>query len=115
MQMGEALDGLGRETDATVEFQAAAAASPKEPEVHFGLAYLFWKERRYDEAEREFRAELANDPSHPHANAYLGELLLHRDEPDAAGRKQLLGRITGWRRPIGGWAAPPRRKPSLPL
>src|ERR1022692_2481620 len=55
MLMGEALDGLGRDPDAIVEFQAAAAASSAEPDVHFGLGYLFWKQRRYDEAEREFR------------------------------------------------------------
>jgi|HubBroStandDraft_1064217.scaffolds.fasta_scaffold04841_3 tetratricopeptide (TPR) repeat protein len=85
MLMGEALDGLGRDPEAIGEFQAAAAAAPKEPEVHFGLGYLFWKERRYDEAESEFRRELTNDPSHAQANAYLGDVLLHRDDPEAAG------------------------------
>jgi tetratricopeptide (TPR) repeat protein len=59
MLMGEALDGLGRAADAIVEFQAAATASPTEPQVQFGLSYLFWKERRYDEAEGEFHRELA--------------------------------------------------------
>jgi tetratricopeptide (TPR) repeat protein len=82
--MGEALDSLGRDPDAIAEFQAAASASPAEPAVHFGLGYLLWKERRYDEAEREFRQELANDPSHAQANAYLGDVLLHRDDPEAA-------------------------------
>jgi Flp pilus assembly protein TadD len=88
MLMGEALDGLGRDADAVVEFQAAATASPKEPNVHFGLGYLYWKERRNDEAEGEFRRELANDPSHAQANAYLGDVLLHRD--DAEGARPLL-------------------------
>ena len=84
MLMGEALDGLGRDADAVAEFQAAATTSPKEPNVHFGLGYLFWKERRYDEAEDEFRRELENDPSHAQANAYLGDVLLHRDDPAGA-------------------------------
>ena len=84
MLLGEALDGLGRDADAVVEFQAAATASPKEPNVHFGLGYLYWKERRYDEAEGEFRRELANDPSHAGANAYLGDVVLHRDDEQGA-------------------------------
>jgi len=84
MLMGEALDGLGRAAGAIVEFQAAAAASPTEPQVHFGLGYLFWKERRYDDAEGEFRRELANDPSHARAKAYLGDVLLRRDDAERA-------------------------------
>jgi tetratricopeptide (TPR) repeat protein len=82
--MGEALDGLGRGHDAIAEFQAAAAVSPAEPAVHFGLGYLYWKERLYDEAEREFRLELAQDSSHAQAAAYLGDVLVQRDEPAAA-------------------------------
>lgn len=84
MLMGEALDSLGRDPDAIAEFQAAAAASPNDPEVHFGLGYLFWKERRFDEAEREFRRELVKDSSHAKANAYLADVLLQRDEAEAA-------------------------------
>jgi tetratricopeptide (TPR) repeat protein len=84
MLMGEALDGLGRETDAIAELQAAAAASPTQPELHFGLGYLYWKERRYEEAEREFRLELDKYPSHAQASAYLGDVLVHRDEARAA-------------------------------
>src|SRR5207244_2768357 len=40
---GEALDGLGRTPEAIAEFQAAAKAAPREPEVNFGLGYLYWK------------------------------------------------------------------------
>jgi predicted Zn-dependent protease len=57
---------------------------PQEPEVHSGLGYLFWREHRYDNAESEFRRELANDPSHAQANAYLGDVLLHRGDAEAA-------------------------------
>jgi tetratricopeptide (TPR) repeat protein len=88
MLMGEALDALGRDPEAIAEFQAAAASSPKEPDVHFGLGYLFWKEHRFAEAETEFRGELANDPLHAKANAYLGDVLLHRD--DAVSARPLL-------------------------
>jgi len=84
MLMGEALDGLGREDDAIAELQAATAASPPEPNAHFGLGYLFWKERHYDEAEREFRAELDKDATNAPAAAYLADVLIHRGDPQAA-------------------------------
>jgi tetratricopeptide (TPR) repeat protein len=73
MMAGEALDGLGRASDAIQEFEAAAKVSPQEPNVHFGLGYLLWKQHRYDEAAREFNLELQNDPSHAQAMAYLGD------------------------------------------
>jgi tetratricopeptide (TPR) repeat protein len=73
MMAGEALDGLNRTDDAISEFEAAAKASPKEPNVHFGLGYLLWKQRRYEDAMREFHLELENDPSHVQAMAYLGD------------------------------------------
>jgi hypothetical protein len=30
--------------------------------VHFGLGYLLWKQHHFDEAAKEFQAELENDP-----------------------------------------------------
>jgi tetratricopeptide (TPR) repeat protein len=43
MLSGEAFDGLERTEEAIAEFEAAAAVSPREPNVHFGLGYLHWK------------------------------------------------------------------------
>jgi Flp pilus assembly protein TadD len=54
----EALDGLRRTPEAIVEFQTAAKIAPTEPNVNFGLGYLRWKMRQYDDAKREFEAEL---------------------------------------------------------
>ena len=65
-------------------FQAAAKASPQESNVHFGLGYLFWKSHRYDDAKREFEAELAFDPNHFQALAYLGDISIKRSDADAA-------------------------------
>jgi len=78
MLIGEALDGLGRADDAIAELQAATAASPPEPNAHFGLGYLFWKERHDDEAEREFRAELDQGATNAPAAAYVADVLIHR-------------------------------------
>ena len=71
--MGEALDGTGKTPEAIVEFQKAAQASPREPNVHFGLGFLYWKQHDYDKAKPEFETELANDPKNAQAAAYLGD------------------------------------------
>jgi tetratricopeptide (TPR) repeat protein len=73
MLAGEALDGMNHTVEAIGEFEAAEKAGPREPNVHFGLGYLEWKEHRYPEAEAEFRLELENDPHHSQALGYLGD------------------------------------------
>ena len=73
MLAGEALDAMGDTTKATEQFRAAVRANPKEPDVHFGLAYLLWTQSQYTEAATEFQAELDNDPAHLQARAYLGD------------------------------------------
>ena len=82
--MGEALDGLGRTSEAIAEFNEAAKAEPKTPNVNFGLGYLYWKSHRYEEAERAFEAELANDANHAQALAYLGDIELKNGNPEKA-------------------------------
>jgi hypothetical protein len=47
------------------------------PEVHFGLGYQYWKQQRYEDAKREFRAELAQQPQHPQSLLYLGDAEMH--------------------------------------
>lgn len=42
--------------------------------MNFGLGYLRWKMRQYDDAKREFEAELVVDPENPQALAYLGDI-----------------------------------------
>ena len=73
---GEALDGLGRTQEALAEFQSAADSSPAEPNINFGLGFLYWKLRQDDNARAAFKSELALDPMHAHALAYLGDLEL---------------------------------------
>ena len=64
MLMGEALDGLSRTPEAIAEFETAVKVAPQESNAHFGLGYLYWKQHRYEEAERAFQGELAIDPKH---------------------------------------------------
>ena len=81
---GEALDGLGRTSEAITEFETAAKISPREPNVHFGLGYLYWKSQQYEEAKQEFDRELALDPNHAQALAYLGDIEWKNNHPDEA-------------------------------
>ena len=71
--VGEALDETGDDAGAMEHFQAAAAANPKEPNVHFCLGYLLWTQSHYTESVKEFEAELGNDPQNLQAREYLGD------------------------------------------
>lgn len=79
MLAGEAFDGLGDTASAIAQFRAAEKASPNEPDVHFGLGYLLWTQRQYDEAERELKLEVENNPNHAQALAYLGDIAIKRE------------------------------------
>jgi len=84
MLSGEALDGLGRTVEAIPEFETAAKTAPREPNVHFGLGYLYWKQHRYDDAKSAFENELSIDPAHAQALAYLGDIELKKNAPEKA-------------------------------
>jgi tetratricopeptide (TPR) repeat protein len=84
MLSGEALDGLGRTVEAIPEFEAAARAAPREPNVNFGLGYLYWKLHKYDEAKSAFDSELRIDPAHAQALAYLGDIEFKKNAPEKA-------------------------------
>jgi len=84
MLAGEAEDELKNPSGAIEQFRAAVKADPRQPEVHFGLAYLLWTRRQYPEAVAEFHAELANNPNHVQAMVYLGDAELQLSHPEAA-------------------------------
>ena len=89
MLAGEALSAEDQASGAIRQFRDAVKANPKEPEVHFGLGYLLWTQGDYPEAEKEFRAELVNDPTDAKSLTYLGDTLLHLHQPQLA-RKALV-------------------------
>jgi len=82
MIAGEAQDGLKNYDGAIEQFRAAVKADPAEPDVHFGLGYLLWTQKQYPEAAREFQAELANNPDHAQALAYLGDTDMQLNHPE---------------------------------
>ncbi len=84
MLVGEALDEMKDLPGATKEFRAAVEANPKEPNVHFGLGYLLWKQVQYPEAAKEFQAELENTPHYTQATLYLADCYIRMDRMDEA-------------------------------
>lgn len=84
MLAGEALDEMKDTSGAIEQFRAAVKANPNEPNVHFGLGYLYWSQRQYAEAEPEFKMELANDPQHAQSMLYLGDLYLQSNRAGEA-------------------------------
>jgi len=73
MLAGEAMDEMRNPGGAIEQFRAAVKADPKEPNVHFGLGYLLWTQNQFEEAAREFQAELANVPDNAQALAFLAD------------------------------------------
>jgi tetratricopeptide (TPR) repeat protein len=81
---GEALDELKDHGGAIKQFRAAVQANPNAPNVHFGLGYLLWTQRQYEEAARELQTELSNNPNHVQALVYLGDAQMQMSHPEAA-------------------------------
>ncbi len=73
MLAGEALDEIHEHAAAIEQFRAAVRSDPKEPNVHFGLAYLLWTQNQFEEAAQEFQAELANVPDSAPALVFLAD------------------------------------------
>ena len=84
MLLGEAYNEMENDAGALTQFEAAVKAGPTTPNVHFGYGYLLWKALKFDDAEREFRAELANNPQHALSLAYLGDTEIRLKRPDDA-------------------------------
>jgi tetratricopeptide (TPR) repeat protein len=87
--VGEALDGLDKTSEAIAEFEKAAKVSPREPNVHFGLGFLYWKSHEYEKAKLAFETELRHDPDNAEALAYLGDT-----EMELGNREQATSLLT---------------------
>lgn len=80
MLAGEALDETRDDTGALAQFRAAEKVNPKEPYVHFAIAYLLMRQKRFSDAIPEFQADLENDPSHAQARVYLADCYLRLED-----------------------------------
>jgi tetratricopeptide (TPR) repeat protein len=71
-----------RDMDAVSEFQAAIKAAPQQPGLHEQLGTEFWKLNKIEEAEAEYKRELAIDPHSMLATYKLGSLLVESAKPE---------------------------------
>jgi predicted Zn-dependent protease len=60
--------------------RSALAKSPSEPNLHFGIGYIYWTQHKDGEAEREFELEAKRDPANAQAWAWLGDIQLRRND-----------------------------------
>jgi Flp pilus assembly protein TadD len=65
---------------ALAEYRKAAHNDPALQGVHLETGRLLWKDRKFDEAEPEFYAELKNNPAAIEAKYYLGAIYLYRGD-----------------------------------
>ena len=84
MLAGEAYDEMKNSAGAIQQFRAAAKADPKMPNVHFGLGYLLWSQNQFEEAAKEFQAELVNIPENAEAMVFLADSQIQLNHPEAA-------------------------------
>lgn len=84
MLAGEALDEMKDRTAAIEQFRAAVKADAKMPEAHFGLGYLLWCQLQFEDASKEFQAELNLNPNHVQALTYLGDAQMKLSHPETA-------------------------------
>jgi tetratricopeptide (TPR) repeat protein len=84
MLAGEALDEMKNTNGAIEQFRAAVKADPRLPNAHFGLGYLLWTQNQFEEAAREFQAELVNVPDNPQALTFLADCGLQLGKSDEA-------------------------------
>jgi tetratricopeptide (TPR) repeat protein len=84
MLAGEALDEMRNHAAAIEQFRAAVKADPKFPQVHFGLGYLLWSQNQFEEAAKEFNAELQNVPDNAQALAFLADADMQIGKSDEA-------------------------------
>ncbi|MGA2597461.1 MAG: tetratricopeptide repeat protein [Bryobacteraceae bacterium] len=78
--MAGALDGLARPEEAIEELKTALAKSPAGPNLHFAIGYIYWTQQKDEDAEREFRLELARDPGNAQAWAWLADVLIRKND-----------------------------------
>jgi tetratricopeptide (TPR) repeat protein len=80
----EALDQMGDKAGAVQALRTSLEASPKQPDLHFGLGYLLWTENKWPEAANEFQLELQTNPEHLTARIYLADSWVQQNEFEKA-------------------------------
>ena len=80
LALAQALAGRRQDAEAMAVLQDAVARFPDDLSVRFEMAAQLERQKRYPEAERQFREVIARDPQHGDALNYLGYMLADRGE-----------------------------------
>jgi tetratricopeptide (TPR) repeat protein len=80
MLAAQAFDQMGNNVAAEKQLRAVAQINPREPNVHFGLGYLLWKQSQWSDAAQEFQLELDGDPKHKISRIYLADAWVQQGE-----------------------------------
>lgn len=82
--VGQLWTEIGDYARATATLERALQSNPSLPKAHFyeGLAYIHWE--HWDDAEREFKAELSLNPGDAEASYHLGYVYLQESKIDNA-------------------------------
>jgi tetratricopeptide (TPR) repeat protein len=78
---GEIDESMHNYDGALVEYKKAADMAPQQPGTHMHMANTFWLIGKWDSAQAEFKAELANDPNNCTARWKLANAILEANGP----------------------------------
>jgi tetratricopeptide (TPR) repeat protein len=78
---GEIDESMKNYDGALVEYKKAIDLAPKQPGTHEHMGNAFWVSGKWDSAQTEFKAELANDPNNCTARWKLANSMLEANAP----------------------------------
>jgi tetratricopeptide (TPR) repeat protein len=78
---GEEYENINDFDGALVEYKKAVDLDPHQPGTHFHLANAFWIIGKWPQAQKEFAAELENDPTSCAARWKMADSMLEAKEP----------------------------------
>ncbi len=81
---GQAEDALGNYQKAIEEFEVARQQLPRDATVRFSLGFMYWKMRRFAEAQSEIEEALKLDSEFEEAKYYLADTYILEEKPKAA-------------------------------
>jgi tetratricopeptide (TPR) repeat protein len=80
-EAGEIDESMHNYDGAMVEYKKAVDLAPQKPGTHMHMANAFWLIGKWDSAQVEFKAELANDPNNCTARWKLANAILEANGP----------------------------------
>ena len=87
LQLANAYIYMNDNAAAACECNAVLQAEPGQPNAHYGLAVVHWREKRVDSAIREYQLAIRSKPDFCNAHCYLGQAYRAQENWNAAERE----------------------------